>query len=240
MMSNNTNLDPVVVDDSNNLAWAVVQVVVQQPCEVYNLVYLHGASGVGKTQMLRAIEQELRELHPKLNVLYTTADEMTDQLIMDLINKTGGAFENRYQDVDVLLVDDIQLLAGKEATQERFVRVFDTFDRSSRQCVIASDRSVCELVLLNEHLQHRLGSTVSVEIGEPGPRIRREIVERECCRMGLELAEDIRSYLAEQAHNPFQLLGLVRRVAACHDLQKMPLDMVHVKACLEAILAGER
>lgn len=235
-MTNNTYLDSVFVDESNSLAWKLAQVIVQQPCEVYNFVYLYGASGVGKTQMLRMIERELRERHPELNILYTTADEMTDQLIQDLIHKTRDEFNARYRDVQVLLVDDIQHLAGKEATQDEFVKLFDTFVRNNRQCVIASDRPICELVQLNEHLRHRLGSIVSVEIGEPGQKIRREIAERECHRLKLDLPIIVVGYLADQARNPFQILGLVRRIAVYSKMKQIPLDLDHVKECLKEVL----
>lgn len=235
-MSGNICFDPIVIGESNALAWDLAQEVMLHPCGKYSLVYLHGVSGVGKTQMLRAIEHGLRVNHPDLNILFTTADQMTDLLIQDIVEKSRSTFRERHQNTDVLLVDDIQHLAGKEATQEEFVKLFDAFCARGKQIVIASDRPACEFVRLNEHLQRRLESTASAEIREPGLEVRRTIVERECCRMGLVLSEDVSGYLAEQAHNPFRILGLVRRVALCHEMQRMPLDMDHVKACLEELL----
>lgn len=235
-MSSNIYCDAIAIGKSNTLAWELAREVVLRPCGKYNLVYLHGVSGVGKTQMLRAIEHGLREHHPNLKVLFTTADQMTDLLIQDILYKTRSDFEKRYQDTDVLLVDDIQHLAGKETTQETIVKLFDALCARGKQVVIASDRPVCEFVSLNQHLHRRLESTVSAEIREPGSDVRCAIIDQEAKRLELELPKDIREYLAEQAQNPFQLQGFVRQVAACHELQKMPLDTDHVAACLKELL----
>ena len=235
-MSGNYFCNSIAVGENNSLAWDLAREVVLHPCEKHSLVYLYGVSGVGKTQMLQAIEHGLREYHPTLKVLLTTADQMTNLLIQDLIHKTRSSFGERYQDTDVLLVDDIQHLAGKETTQEEIVKLFDVFHARGKQLVIASDRPACEFVSLNQHIHRRLESMVSAQILEPGPEVRHAIIDQEAKRLDLELPEDISVYLAEQVGNPFQLQGLVRRVAVCCELLKMPLDMDHVQACLRDIL----
>lgn len=238
-MAGSMYCDPILVDEGNKFAWSLARAVMQYPGE-YGLLHIYGASGVGKTHMLRWIEHEVQTDSPDLNVFYTTADEIRGQMTQAFIQHNRGSFMEKYLRVDILLVDDVQCLAGMEATQEEFARFFETLYVQGKQIIITSDRHERELVALDGYLQRHLGGILSAEIREPGPEVRHAIVERECRRMGLELTENVCSYLVDQAHNPFRIIGLVCRVAACHDLQKMPLDDIdHVKACLEAILAGE-
>lgn len=235
-MSGNIFSNTVAIGENNSLAWDLAQEVVLHPCGKYSLVYLYGTSGVGKSLMLQAIERGLQEHHPTLNVLLTTVDQMIQCLIDDIIHKSRCSFDARYQDTDVLLVDDIHHLVGKETTQAEIVKLFNAFYDRGKQIVITSDRPACEFASLNRHIHRRLESMASAQILEPGPKVRCMIVEREAERLDLALPENIRAYLAEQVGNPFQLQGLVRRVAACCELQKMPLDTDHVQACLRDIL----
>lgn len=238
-MAGSMYCDPILVDEGNKFAWSLARAVMQQPGE-YGLLHIYGASGVGKTQMLRWIEHEVQSDSPNLNVLYTTADEVRGQMTQAFIQHNRGSFMEKYQRVNLLLIDDLHSIAGLEATQEEFARLFEALYIQRKQVITASVCPERELVALDGYLQRHLGGILSAEIREPGPEVRHAIVERECRRMGLELTENVCSYLVNQAHNPFRIIGLVRRVAAYHDLQKMPLDDIdHVKACLKAILSGE-
>ena len=234
-MTSKSYCDPILVDGSNRFAWSLVQVVARHP-GIYGPLYLYGDSGVGKTQMLRRIQYEMRMDDPNRNVLYTTADELTLQLVRAFVQHNREAFMQKLQRVDLLLIDDLQCLAGMEATQEEFARFFETLYVQGKQIIITSDRHERELIAFDGYFQRHLGGILSAEILEPGPEVRYGIVQRECYRLGVELTEDVCRYLAGQATNPCKVLGLVRRVVAYYDLEKLPLDVDRVYAYIKDIL----
>ena len=228
-MSNNY-CDTVFVDESNTVAWDLIQKVLRQP-DRYGLVYLWGTSGIGKTHMVRYLEHEMRGTYPDMDVLYITAEQMKEQFLQAVVNDKDS-FMEQYKH-DLLIVDDLQCVVKQEANQRGFEKLFDMLYVQGKQVVIVSNRPPRAFATLNKHLRRHLKAA---RIREPGPEVRHAIVERECRRLGVELAEDVRRYLVGQATNPCKILSLVHRVGACHELEKLPIDVDRVHAYIKDLL----
>ena len=228
-MSNNY-CDTVFVDESNTVAWDLIQKVIRRPGR-YGLVYLWGTSGIGKTHIVRYLEHEMRVAYPDMDVLYITAEQMKEHFLQAILSDKN-AFVERYKH-DLLIVDDLQCIVKQEAIQRGFAKLFDMLYAQGKQVVIVSNRPPRAFATLNKHLRQHLKTA---RIREPGPEVRHAIVQRECCRLRVELTEDVRRYLVGQATNPRKILSLIHRVDACHELEKLPLDVDRVHVYIKDLL----
>ncbi len=215
--------DSFVVGSSNRLAHAAAVAVAESPATTYNPLFLHGGVGLGKTHLLHAVGQACQEAG--LHVLYVSSEEFTNDLINAIRTHKTDAFRERYRRIEVLLIDDIQFIAGKESTQEEFFHTFNTLHGQDKQIVITSDRSPKALVTLEERLRSRFEWGLTVDIQHPDFETRLAILRSKAERAGREVDPALMEIVAQRVQsNIRELEGALTRVLAYSDLSGIPLS----------------
>lgn len=216
--------DNFVVGSDNRLAHAACMAVAENPSRAYNPLFLYGGVGLGKTHLLHAIGNACKS--SELNVLYVSSEEFTNDLINAIRTHTTPAFREKYRQIDVLLIDDIQFIAGKESTQEEFFHTFNTLHGQDKQLVISSDRSPKALATLEERLRSRFEWGLTADIQPPDVETRLAILRAKAERAGREVPADILEMIARQVQsNIRELEGALNRVLAYADLSGIPLTL---------------
>ncbi|PKM63416.1 MAG: chromosomal replication initiator protein DnaA [Firmicutes bacterium HGW-Firmicutes-21] len=204
-----------VVGKSNELAQVTSLAVAKRPAELNNPLFLYGPSGLGKTHLLFAIVNEIRKNFSDYQILYVTGEEFTNELIDSLAQKKPVAFRDKYRNLDVLLVDDIQFLANKLAIQEEFFHTFDTLFKQNKQIILASDCHPKEINNLEDRLKSRFEMGLVADIQPPDLELRVAIFKRKTADMGLEIPNDVFLYLAENIKiNIRQIEGSLKKLKA--------------------------
>jgi chromosomal replication initiator protein len=241
-----SNLNPkysfetFVVGSSNQFAHAAARAVSESPARSYNPLFLYGGVGLGKTHLMHAIGHRVVDRHHGLRVLYLTAEQFVNQLINSLRFKSMPAFRERYRSIDVLLVDDIQFLAGKERTQEEFFHTFNTLYTSQRQIILSSDSSPRNIPALEERLRSRFEWGLIADLQPPDLETKIAILRRKADLEGTDLPDDVALFIARQVRsNVRELEGLLTRVIAFSSLTAKPLSLELARETLRDILPDE-
>jgi chromosomal replication initiator protein len=218
--------DRFVIGAGNRLAHGAALAVAEAPSEAYNPLFLHGPPGLGKTHLLAAIANYLHANAPGLSVRYTTAESFTNEFVVALRNSGAEAFKARYRDIDVLLIDDVQFLEGKPATEEEFFHTFNALYESGSQLVLSADRIPSELSSLASRLRDRFEWGLAIPVEPPNLATRLTVLRHLVAEAGVEIADD--GALAELANrieaNVRQLHGALTRVLAHASLMARPLS----------------
>lgn len=224
-----------VVGTSNRLAHAAAQAVAESPARAYNPLFLYGGVGLGKTHLLHAVGNSC--LAAGLNVLYVSSEDFTNDLINAIRNHTTELFRGRYRKIDVLLVDDIQFIAGKESTQEEFFHTFNALHGQDKQIVISSDRPPKALVTLEERLRSRFDWGLTADIQQPDFETRLAILRFNSERANRSIDPTLLEAIARRVQtNIRELEGALTRVLAYSDLSGAPLDVNLVETALADML----
>ena len=232
---NRYTFENFIVGSSNRLAHAASLAVAERPAQAYNPLFLYGGVGLGKTHLLHAIGNYC--LSHKQNVLYVTSEEFTNDLINAIRTHTTQAFRDKYRHIDVLLIDDIQFIAGKESTQEEFFHTFNSLHGQEKQIVITSDRPPKALVTLEERLRSRFECGLAADIQPPDFETRVAILRSKSERMGRRIPEEIIETIARRVQsNIRELEGSLTRVLALSDLSNLALDAKLVDVALADLL----
>lgn len=224
-----------VVGAGNRLAHAACQAVAEKPARAYNPLFLYGGVGLGKTHLLHAIGNAC---HARgLNVLYVSSEEFTNDMISAIRTHTTQAFREKYRSADVLLVDDIQFIAGKESTQEEFFHTFNTLHGQDKQIIVSSDRPPKSLVTLEERLRSRFEWGLSADIQPPDIETRLAILRSKAERTSRFVSDEVLEMIARSVHsNIRELEGALNRVIAFADLSGSPLTADLVQVALADLL----
>lgn len=224
-----------VVGASNRLAHAASMAVAEKPAQAYNPLFLYGGVGLGKTHLLHAIGNMCHRRG--LEVLYVSSEVFTNDLINAIRSHTTQAFRDKYRSIDVLLVDDIQFIAGKESTQEEFFHTFNTLHGQDKQIVISSDRPPKALVTLEERLCSRFEWGLTADIQPPDLETRLAILRSKAERLGTSVPDELMELIARKVQsNIRELEGALTRVAAFADLSGLPLTPQLVETALGDLL----
>lgn len=212
-----------VIGLSNQLAVSVAQAVVEKPGQLHNPLFLYSGVGLGKTHLLHAIGNQIKESAPEARVLYASAERFTSELIRAIQDRrTTASFRKRFRSIDVLLIDDIQFLAGREATQEEFFNTFNELYLSGKQIIMTSDRRPTEIQRLEQRLVSRFAGGVVADIQEPDLDMRAEILRQKAVARGVNLQEDVIFTLAEKIEGSIrQLEGTLNQLLAIASTQKI-------------------
>ncbi len=215
--------DNFIVGPNNRLAHAAAQAVAENPATAYNPLFLYGGVGLGKTHLLHAIGNYCQE--HGLNVLYVSSEEFTNDMIGAIRSHTTQAFREKYRSADVLLVDDIQFIAGKESTQEEFFHTFNTLHGQNKQIIVSSDRPPKSLVTLEERLRSRFEWGLTADIQLPDFETRLAILRSKSERLGRMVPAEIMELIARRVQsNIRELEGALNRIVAFADLSGMALS----------------
>ncbi len=211
----NYTFENFIVGKSNQLAQTSAVAVAKNPFHLNNPLYLYGPSGLGKTHLLFAIINKLREDHPEYRILYVTGEEFTNELIESLAQHKPVAFREKYRSLDVLLVDDIQFIAGKLGIQEEFFHTFEALFQKNKQLIIASDVSPDQINSLEDRLKTRFSMGLVADIQPPDIELRTAIFRRKALDYGFDLDYSVLSYLAQHiTKNIRQIEGAIKKLRA--------------------------
>ena len=205
---------------SNQFAFAAAQAVAANPSGAYNPLFIYGGSGLGKTHLLTAIQIEIKRTHPDFVIMYVTCEQFTNELIAAIRAGSTEDFRAKYRVADLLLVDDIQFIAGKESTQEEFFHTFNSLHDAHKQIVIASDRPAKEIKSLEERLRTRFEWGLTADVQPPDFETRVAIVKRKAELLHLDLPENVAEFIANHLKNNIrQLEGAVKKLNAYYMLE---------------------
>lgn len=211
--------DRFIVGNSNKFAHAAAIRVAKEPGASYNPLFIYGNSGLGKTHLLLAIGQYIHENDPSKKIAYIKGDEFTIQMVKAIKDGTGEEFRNKYRSVDLFLVDDIQFIAGKQATQNEFFHTFNNLYEAGHQIVITSDRPPMEMSVLDDRLRTRFEGGLMADIQPPDLETRMAITRNKAAQLGLILSDDAVEYIASKiTSNIRQLEGVINRLTAYKEI----------------------
>lgn len=217
--------DKFVVGASNRFAYNAAQAVADGPGKAYNPLFLYGEPGLGKTHLLYAIYNAVRTSHPDFKIVLVTGEQFTNEVTEAIRHKTTDQLRDKYRDKDMLLVDDIQFIAGKEATQIEFFNTFNNLHEAGHQIVLTSDRPPSDMVRLEERLRSRFEWGLMADIQPPDYETRAAIVREKALQMGLDLPKPVLEYIAENiTSNVRQIEGTVKKLLAYQELDNASMD----------------
>lgn len=218
--------DTFVVGNSNKLAHAAALAVAESPADVYNPLFIYGGSGLGKTHLMQSIAHFILKEDPAVKVLYVTCEKFTNELIDAIRLKTTAEFREKYRNIDVLLIDDIQFISGKESTQLEIFHTFNALYESKKQIVLSSDRPPKEIESLEERLRSRFSCGLTVDIGLPDYETRMAILRKKEEVEGYHIDSEIIKYIATNIKsNIRELEGALTKVVATSRLSARPLTL---------------
>lgn len=226
-----------VVGPQNKLAYAAAKSVAEKPAESYNPLFIYGDSGLGKTHLLYAIANVIRQNDPAAKIVYIKGDDFINEFIELIRAGRGSDFRAKYREADLLLVDDVQFVAGKEQVQNEFFHTFNNLYESGKQIVLTSDRPPSEMTLLDDRLRTRFEWGLLADVTPPDFETRLAIVKNKAAALGMELPDKIASYIAENVTaNVRQLEGTVNKILAYKDLLGSEADEATVTRAMQDIL----
>ncbi len=215
-----------IVGNSNKIAHAAAEAVAKTPSSTYNPLFIYGPSGLGKTHLMYAIVNRLLERNPDMNAIYINGEDFTNQLISSIRTNTNEAFREKYRKADVLLIDDIQFIAGKESTQEEFFHTFNALYADQKQIILTSDRPPKDMPTLEDRIRTRFEQGLIVDIQLPDYELRMAILRNKAAAVDLTIDDEVLSYIAEQLRsNIRQLEGIIKRFSATQQLGGGKIDM---------------
>ena len=200
---------------SNKFAKAACFAVANSLATDYNPLFIHGNSGLGKTHLLCAIINHMKEKHPDLKIVYKKCEDFMNELISAISNYSTQEFKEKYRGADVLLIDDIQFIAGKVSTQEEFFHTFSYLYESNKQIILTSDRPPHEIKPLEDRLRSRFEGGLIADIQPPSPELRAAIIKKKSQSIGLHISNELVEYMAERLHeNIRQIEGVIKKLGA--------------------------
>ena len=233
------NFENFVVGGNNRFAYAASLAVAESPAEAYNPLFLYGGSGLGKTHLMQAIGIQVIKNDPTSNVLYISSETFTNELIEAINTQNTNQFKEKYRNIDILLIDDIQFLEGKEATQEEFFHTFNTLYENNKQIVISSDRPPSNLQKLDERLTTRFGFGITADVQPADFETRVAILKKKIELADIELDSDIEevcNLIAEKIkYNIRELEGAMNRMISFSEIMNNKIELDFAKIVLKDI-----
>ena len=228
-----------IVGNSNKFAHAACTAVAQKPAEEYNPLFIYGPSGVGKTHLICAVVNEIKRKKPDTKVIYINGEDFTNQLIESISKSETAKFHNKFRTCDVLLIDDIQFIAGKISTQEEFFHTFNTLHQEQKQIILTSDRPPKDIATLEDRLRTRFEWGLLADIQQPDLELRLAIFKQKIAQSNITMPDEVLLFLAENLRsNIRQIEGAIKKLSAKSLIMGQVIDMELAKKCLNELLGG--
>ena len=224
-----------IVGTSNQFAHAACTAVARNPATDYNPLFIYSASGLGKTHLLNAIMNELKQRNKDCSIIYVKGEEFTNQMIDAIKNGNQSAFRDKYRKADVLLIDDIQFIAGKESTQEEFFHTFNALYESHKQIIMTSDRPPKDIKTLEDRLKTRFEWGLIADIQPPDYELRIAIMKKKSKMIGVDVPDEVFAYIADNLKtNIREIEGAIKRICAKAFLTGEKITLESAKNCMSA------
>lgn len=237
---NNYTFDNFVVGTSNAFACAAAKSIALKPSMEFNPFFVYGPSGIGKTHLLYAIANKILETHPEKVIIFLKGEDFTNAYRESLDAGTMSLFRQKYRNADVLIIDDIQFIAGKKQTQEEFFHTFEALHEKKKQIILSSDRSPYEMSVLEDRLKTRFLNGLIQDIQTPDLELRLAILRKKSENAGLRLSDEILEFLAEKLHaNIREIEGVIKKLSAMYFLNGVEINMESVKNNVSVFLKEE-
>ncbi len=235
----NYTFDTFIEGASNKFARAACLAVAREPT-TYNPLFIYGHSGLGKTHLLYAVIHYIKKNHPHLKIVYKKCEDFINELISSLSSGTAAEFKEKYRkNVDVLLIDDVQFIAGKVSTQEEFFHTFSTLYEADKQIILTSDRPPNEIKPLEDRLRTRFEGGLIADVQPPSFELRTAIIQKKCESMQIDLSADLVHYMAERLQNNIrQIEGVIKRIHASSSLTNTPLTKEKIDEYISIVDPG--
>ena len=231
--------DNFIVGSSNKFAHAACTAVAAHPASNYNPLFIYGPSGLGKTHLMSAIVNEIKRKNPAAKVIYIKGDDFTNEMIESLSRQEMHKFHAKYRNCDILLIDDIQFIAGKTSTQEEFFHTFNTLYEDRKQIVMSSDRPPKDIQTLEDRLKTRFEWGLIADIQPPDLELRIAIIKKKAEQVSINLSEEVLTFLAENLRsNIRQIEGTIKKLSAIAFLSGRVITMEVAASCLQEITGG--
>ncbi len=228
-----------IVGKGNELAHAAARAVVQKLGQLYNPLFIYGGVGLGKTHLVQAVGNEILRSNPKLKILYITSEKFTNDYVQAIKSGQTENFKRQYRTVDVLLIDDIHFMSGKEQTQEEFFHTFNALHQNNKQIILSSDRPPKAIPDVEQRLISRFEWGMTADISSPDLETRIAILQAKCQEKGCELPADVLAYLAETVQNNVrELEGALNRIIGVHELNNSAPTLDSTKQVMQALTAA--
>jgi chromosomal replication initiator protein len=220
------------VSSSNQMAYAAATAVAKSPGTSYSPLFLYGGSGVGKTHLMQAIGHSVLNNKPKTKILYCTSEEFTNEIIEAIGNKTTTTFKKKYRQLEILLIDDVQFIAGKYSIQEEFFHTFNAIQQNKGQVILTSDRPPEEINKLETRLKSRFEGGLTIDIGPADFELRTAILLIKSKKRGVDLPIEVAKLIAANIENPRKLEGVFVRIYSEAQTKNLPIDEELAKSIL--------
>ena len=228
-----------IVGTTNKFAQAACVAVAENPATNYNPLFIYGNSGLGKTHLLNAIINRMKQKNPFVNIVYTKCEDFVNEMVYCLSAKTMEDFREKYRKCDVLMIDDIQFIAGKTGTQEEFFHTFNALYEWKKQIILASDRPPCDIKPLEERLKSRFEWGILADIEPPDLELRIAIIKKKAEQVNVVIPNDVLTFLGENLRsNIRQIEGAIKKLGALTFLNGRQITMELAHECIAELLGG--
>ena len=231
--------DNFIEGDSNKFARAACLAVAMEPATTYNPLFIYGNSGLGKTHLLYAVINYIKSNHPRMKIVYKKSEDFINELIAAIQRGDTASFKNKYRTADVLLIDDIQFIAGKESTQEEFFHTFSALYESGKQIILTSDRPPKEIKPLEDRLRTRFEGGLLADVQKPSFELRTAIIKKKAAEINMEISNDLVNYMAERLqHDIRQIEGALKKMSAASRLTGLEITKETIDQVISSIDPG--
>lgn len=233
--------DNFIVGPSNNLAFAAAKAVSHKQHEKYNPLFIYGDSGLGKTHLLSAIQNEMTKNYPGINIIYISAETFTNEFLHSITANNTESFDEKYRNADALLIDDIQFIAGKEQTEEKFFHIFNELYKLNKAIVLTSDRPAKEIKSISDRLKTRFSSGLAADVKPPEYETRLAIIQRKAENLNFKIPDDVVEFIATKLKsNIRQIEGVVTKMNALYMVSQLKPSIVVAQNVIKDIVSDHQ
>ncbi len=240
-LNNRYTFENFIVGSNNELAHAACLAVSKNPGQIYNPLFIYGGVGLGKTHLLQSVANSILAQNPKKKIIYSTAEFFTNRYIDMVKNQQAREFKKSYLDTDLLIIDDVQFIAGKEKTQEEFFHIFNTLYQLNKQIILSSDRPPKSIATLEDRLRSRFEGGMIADISKPDIETRIAILQHKAAQRDFEIENEVLNYIASNIQNNIrELEGALSRIIVTCELKNAEPSLGYVKKILSDIIHSGR